>query len=277
VIVSESHGMTEALSFYFFDLDDNVLFLKTRIFVRNTVTGEERALSTGEFALVYPQLGKPGPWGDFAEFEGSYRDFRDGAGGKQPFVRDVEEAIADESTPWRGPSWRLFAHACAEQRPLSLVTARGHAPTTLKQGVRVLVKAGLLPREPNYLTVFPVGNDAVRRKLGDRKLGLTTPALKRLAIVRSVEEALERYGPGPEHRFGMSDDDPQNVALIIQAMSECKRRYMDKRFFVVNTHAGEMVKLEVFPVDHPVTGRPSARPAGADVLAHHNEEGARDA
>ena len=36
-------------------------------------------------------------------------------------------------------------------------------------------------------------------------------------------------------------------------MCECKKKYLDKRFFVINMHKGEQVKLEVFPVDYPVT------------------------
>jgi hypothetical protein len=57
------------------------------------------------------------------------------------------------------------------------------------------VGRGLLPREPNYHTVFPVGNDAVRGQLGDERLDLTTPALKRLAIIRSAQQALENLLP----------------------------------------------------------------------------------
>jgi hypothetical protein len=253
----------QAHSFYFFDFDDNIMFLKTRIFVRNTLTRAEVALTTSEFALVHPQLGRPGRWEDFALFDGTDRDFRDRpadqlpAGGKQPFVRDVEEAVATPGSSWQAPSWQLFVYACEHQRPLSIVTARGHAPQTVREGVRALVARGLLPREPNYHTVFPVGNDAVRQQLGDERLDLTTPALKRLAIIRSADQALARYGAEPPHRFGMSDDDPQNVYLIIRAMSECKQRYPDKRCFVINTHFGEMVKLEVFPVNQPVANRPN--------------------
>ena len=52
-----------------------------------------------------------------------------------------------------------------------------------------------------------------------------------------------------------SDDDPKNVDLIINAMCDCKRKYLDKRFFVIDTHKGEKVKLEVLPPDYPVTRR----------------------
>jgi len=53
----------------------------------------------------------------------------------------------------------------------------------------------------------------------------------------------------------MSDDDPKNVDLIIKAMCDCKKTHPDKRSFVVYTHEGEHVKLEVFPIDFPVTRR----------------------
>ena len=68
---------------------------------------------------------------------------------------------------------------------------------------------------------------------------------------------LKVYGAEPDHRFGMSDDDPKNLDLIIKAMCDCKIKHITKRFFVINTHQGEWVKLEVFPVDYPVTGRAS--------------------
>lgn len=247
-------------SYYLFDFDDNIMFLTTTIFVRNTVTKEEVALSTGDYALVHPQLGKPGKWENFAEFDGSFRNFRDlppeeiKAGRRQHFVADVEKAIDAGGDGWQGPAWPVFVYACRNQRPVSIVTARGHSPQTLKAGVRILLQRGLIPQQPNYKSVYPVSNETVRRKLGDRKFEMTTPALKKRAILQIVEDAMAEYGIGAELRFGMSDDDPANVALIIRAMTEAKLKYRDKRFFVINTHFDQKVKLEVFPVDFSVTG-----------------------
>jgi hypothetical protein len=59
---------------------------------------------------------------------------------------------------------------------------------------------------------------------------MTTPALKKRAIIKTVDMALEKYGLKPCHRFGMSDDDHQNVDLIITAMSDCKKKYPDNAF-----------------------------------------------
>jgi hypothetical protein len=258
------------ISFYFFDFDDNIMFLSTPIFVRNTVTKEDRPLSTGEFANVSPLLGRPGPWENYAIVADSYRNFRDippsqlPARGEQPFVADVRAAITSAKAKWQGPSWKFFVYACEHQRPLSIVTARGHSPDTVKAGVRVLADQGLIRKEPNYHTIFPVSNPAVIRQLGADK-EMTTPALKRLAIIKTVEAAVARFPSEQNLRFGMSDDDPQNVNLIIRAMSDCKQRFPDKRFFVINTHMKEEVKLEVFSIDTPVVGRP--RKAAADVLA----------
>ena len=229
-------------------------------------------MSTSEFADLRMQLGKVEPWKDFAIFSGSYSHFRDipedqlQPGQKQWFVQDIEKAIAGLPETWQAPSWELFVYACKAKRPISIVTARGHSRETLKAGVRVLLERGLIEREPRYLSIYAVGNPEIARELiagmEDKaeqervsKLQDPTSALKRIAIRKSVDEALEIFGSEPEHRFGMSDDDPKNVDLIIKAMCDCKKKYLDKRFFVIDTHKGEKVKLEVFPVDYPVTGK----------------------
>ena len=67
-----------------------------------------------------------------------------------------------------------------------------------------------------------------------------TSALERIAIHNIVDRALANYEPKPEHRFAMSDDDPVNVDLIIKAMCDCNRKYLDNRFFIINTHHGVM-------------------------------------
>ena len=43
---------SRAISFYFFDLDDNTSFLETPIFVRNTKPAELKEVSTHEFATI---------------------------------------------------------------------------------------------------------------------------------------------------------------------------------------------------------------------------------
>lgn len=249
-------------SLYLFDFDDNIMFLETPIVLMDTESRAEREVSTGTFASVHQQLGRPGPWQNFTVFPETFRYFRDqpaadlGEAGEQRFVRDVRAAIKADPKAWKGPAWDVFRYACERQRPLSLVTARGHAPETLKAGIDVLVADGLLPCAPNYLSVLPVSNEAVRDELGDVNRDLTVPVLKKRGILAIVDTAEQTFGPLGPTRYGMSDDDPANVSLIVQAMSVAKSRYPQARFFVVNTHEGQRVKLEIFPFDVPVVGQP---------------------
>jgi hypothetical protein len=255
-----------SVTFYFFDIDDNTLFLGTRIVLRNRNTHEERQLGTEEFAHIRHMLGEAGEWEAYERFDGTYRYFRDRQDGElEYFVNDVAEAISDSAnTSWQAPSWRMFVHACTNKGPLVFITARGHSPETIRAGIKLLADAGHIPCEPNYLAIFPVSNDAVKQSIlravpdpAERRqieqMRDATSALKRFAIWQAVDLALEKYGAEPPHRFGMSDDDPGNIDLIVKAMCDCKTRHPDKRFFAIDTHKGEHVKLEVFPIDFPVT------------------------
>jgi len=260
-----------SISFYFFDIDDNSLFLETPIFLRNAKTGETKQISTTELASVRGDLGRVEPWVDWETYEDTYSHFRDipadqkKPGQKEYFVEDIETAIEEPPETWQAPAWPLLVYACEQQRPLAFVTARGHSRETIKAGLQTLVDHGKLAQMPNLLEIYAVSNPEMSEELLASQtpeerarveaLPDRTSALKRIAIRNIVDKAVEKYGIEPEHRFGMSDDDPENVDLIIKAMADCKNKYLDKRFFVINTHHGEHVKLEVFPIYYPVTRR----------------------
>lgn len=255
----------ESVSFYFFDLDDNTFFLETTIFIKNVRTGDVKSVSTHEFAQMRGMMGNTEPWKDYGLYEDSYKNFRDRneSGKKEYLVEDLENAMTEPTEKWQGPAFKLFQYACEKQRPLGIVTARGHSRETIKAGIEVMVEAGFLEQTPNYLGVYAVSNVEIRKELEESATSEQreviknhpdpTSQLKRIAIHNLVEMALREYGAEPAHNFGMSDDDPKNVDLIIKAMCECKTKHLDKRFFVINTHQGEHVKLEVFPIDYPVT------------------------
>jgi hypothetical protein len=248
----ESDG---SLSFYFFDVDDNLLFLSTELYLWNAETKLEKAISSGDFAANQSQFGRPGTWQAWATRPETFRDFNDQIGvppDQQSFVRDVAAAVQG-STRWQGPSWRLLVHAAKMQRPIAIISARGHAPKTIEAGLRKLVELGQLTAVPPILGIYTVTNPGVLQTLGVSDPAMTIPSVKKLAIKNAVETALQKYGLDPPHRFGMSDDDPANVVLAISAMRDCKEKYPDKRFFVVNTNGTEFVKLEIFLMEDPVT------------------------
>ena len=140
----------------------------------------------------------------------------------------------------------FFWHAVHNGRPLSIITARGHHPDTIKDAIDLLHKAGHLSQVPNFLSIYPVSHLGVRTDLGDVEHKWGTGKLKQAAIRESVKEAFRLYGQNPAHRFGMSDDDPSNVKLIIEAMRQLKKEYPENSFFVVDTQGGNLSKQEVF-------------------------------
>lgn len=247
-------------SFYFFDFDDNIAFLSTPSFIFHKDTGSELQLSSGLFAQYSADIGRRGVYKDYkidyCEDRGTFRRFRDKdmtalqkvMGRRQPFVRDLTAALGHPEFHWKGPSWSCFYHAVFNERPLSLITARGHHPETVKEGIRVLVRKGYLPNEPNYLSLYPVSHPDVKKDMG---MAYDTPIaqLKQAAIRASVEKALRVYGENPYHRFGMSDDDPQNIRLITEEMTRLKAKHPEMSFYVIETHGGKFVKHEVF-ADH---------------------------
>lgn len=247
-------------SFYFFDFDDNIANLSTPTYIFHKATGKEIRLSSREFGEHSGQIGKTGVFKDFEiridDEKGSFRCFRDRDlnllhkifGRKQIFVEDLKYALGYPDYHWQGPSWHCFYHAVFNRRPITLITARGHDPETIKAGIRLMVGEGHIPHEPNYLGIYPVNFKPTRKMLG-KSLDTSVAEMKQAAIRASVEKAFQEYGMNAHHRFGMSDDDPHNIALIVSEMKRLKRDYPHNSFFVFNTNKGQFIRREVF-ADH---------------------------
>lgn len=245
-------------SFYFFDFDDNIAFLATPVVLFHKKTKEEILLTSGEFAQISFQLKEEGHFYDYIlDFDdqfGSFRYYRDreqslwtkAFGQKQSFEKDILDILNKADLMWKGPSWNCFYHAVFNQRPTSIITARGHSPETIKKGIRLIYKNGHLPKEPNYLDIFPVNHPRTKVRLGHDVADTDVAVMKQKAIRMSVEKAFHEYGYNPHHRFGMSDDDPRNVELITQEFQSLKKDYPEVSFFVISTSNGDFVKKEVF-------------------------------
>jgi hypothetical protein len=241
-------------SFYFFDFDDNIVHLQTKILIFHKLTGEEAAVPTADFPVLSKKIGEPGS--DYEHFEireqsitGSFRNFRELPrdllnGRPQPLIQDMLDALQNPFSEWRGPSWGFFLKAVNNNRPISVITARGHHPHTIRRAINLLVQSRELDSHPNYLSVYPVSFPDTRRQLGDVENTWSTAKLKKEAIKYAVQDAFACYGENPYHRFGMSDDDPHNVELILEAMRELKQEFPQNAFFAFNTHGGKIVREE---------------------------------
>lgn len=244
-------------SFYFFDFDDNVAFLSTPLILFHKTTGAELRISSGEFAKEHHNFGVSGPYRDYEinwdDQTGTFRCFRDHHNDElarlglktQIFLHDLAEALGVPDFNWKGPSWSCFYHATFNSRPVSVITARGHDPQTIAEGIDLFVQSKHLPKAPNFLSIYPVSHRPTRQILGDHDFKASTAELKQRAIRASVEQALKTYGYSPHHRFGMSDDDPKNIQLIIEEMTRLKGTYPEMSFFMIETQNGEFVKHEI--------------------------------
>ncbi|MBC7753420.1 MAG: hypothetical protein H7Z71_04220, partial [Moraxellaceae bacterium] len=236
---------------------DNIAFLTTPLVLFHKKTKEELHLSSAEWAIHHSSIGKEGIYSEyeigFDDIDGTFRCFRHidlseierQNGKKQTFVEDILLALKNLDSLWKGPSWDCFYHAVFNQRPISVITARGHSAETIRAGIYELVKAGWLPAEPNYLSIFAVSNKQTRISVGDHDFKQSTAELKQHAIRASVEKAIEVYGYSPHHRFGMSDDDPKNIQLIVEEMTRLKGKYPEMSFFMIETHNGSFTKHEI--------------------------------
>lgn len=237
-------------SFYFFDLDENVFSVESAHYVFHKLTSEMKEVPGKVFWEQYDDIGKRGFLKDYEvrpdDLSGSFRRFRDLPNiemGQQPLLEDLSRALDREE--FMGPSWNQFHHAVLNQRPVALITARGHHPDTIKAGMELFRQKNIISATPNYLAVLPVSNPDVSKILG----GGSVPELKRKAIRYSVELAFETYGYNDFHRFGMSDDDPKNVQKIIEEFIALKKDYPKVAFFIIETTRGQVNKWEIFS-DH---------------------------
>lgn len=245
-------------SFYFFDFDDNVAFLKTPTHIFHKESGQLLSLSTAEYAQHSRDIGHRGKYKDYYlsldDASGSYARFRDQKislfakifkNEKQSFLHDLEDALKQSTSLWQGPSWNCFYHAVFNHRPIAIITARGHAPETIFEGFKLMKRYKHIPYIPNVLAIYPVSHDRTRQALGDTQFTWSVPELKKAAIRQAVKDAFKVYGNNPHHRFGMSDDDPANLEMIQEELKALKLEFPKNSFYMFNTGANKFIKYEV--------------------------------
>ena len=113
--------------YYAFDWDDNIVSMPTKIILKDD-EGDEVGMSTEDFATYREEVGKE-PF----EFDGhTIVGFAD-----NPFrwfgVNGDKQFIVDSITAKPGPAWADFVEAINNGSIFSIVTARGHTPSVLKE------------------------------------------------------------------------------------------------------------------------------------------------
>jgi hypothetical protein len=124
---------TPDLKYYAFDWDDNLMYMPTKIILRDD-NDNEVPMSTEDFAEHRHQIGK-----EEFDYNGHkivgyadqpYRNFREG--GDKQFKIDAMKAKT-------GPAWSDFVEAINNGSIFSIITARGHNPDTIKDAIYNLI------------------------------------------------------------------------------------------------------------------------------------------
>lgn len=139
------------LKYYIFDWDDNILHMPTHIHLerrRDDGEWEPHSVSTAVFSVIRADQenyrAPPGGWED------AFRDFRDiDVDNENVFLRDTRMAIdrvvrGDEKA---GPSFEIFRTTLIEGRLFAIVTARGHSPSVIREGVEYFIDTVLTTQE----------------------------------------------------------------------------------------------------------------------------------
>jgi hypothetical protein len=230
--------MAKAKSFYIFDFDDNIMHTGSETYVYHKDSGEEVALSSLEYIKERLFVGRSGAFKDYVIDPTPHRSFRnfndDPDRGHFPFIDDVKRALSTNS--WRGPSWDRFEKAVSRHRTIAIITARGHHPDRIREGIEWLTTQGHLPHSPEIHSVYAVTSSITKEELRWTGPDLISP-LKKQALHHFIEAAYNEFGHKPDHRFGFSDDDPNNIVHTRQKFFDLKQRNPHHSFFLYEAHA----------------------------------------
>ncbi|MFI5361054.1 MAG: hypothetical protein ACHQ49_03705 [Elusimicrobiota bacterium] len=229
-----------------FDNDDNVLYLATRIYLKNKITGEEAALPTAEFAQARPMIGKSGKYQDYDYFMapdgGSFRDTSD-IRNPNIFPSDVAEALKLPSAMWRGPFWFPYATALADAETapwVGILTSRGHEPENQVKGYDVLKQNAFLKNSPRAEMNWGVDTEKVRPILPP---GLKTPEKKAAFLISALDliESIPLEKKGRRHTLEYSDDDADMITKVREILSAeaAKKRWPHVDIDLYSTGAGK--------------------------------------
>lgn len=248
---------------YSFDWDDNIINMPTTIKV--VKNGEKIEVSTDEYANIRnnPEYSL----GDDA-FDNFISD--------EKFLSDLEEAIKTKSF---APSFNKFKEALIFANPISIITARGHDPKTLRSGMDIVISntfdegelsdmleniqerfsetEGLDAQETLKIYLDSHDYHPVTSEIFAEKFGLSAGSAsnpehnKKIAFRDYVEKIIAKTKEMVNTKYnklsiGFSDDDLGNIRTIQDFIeTELKYEFPDVKFTIYDTSDGGNKKIVV--------------------------------
>jgi len=294
--VNDDHDgkICDVAQYYLFDWDNNILNMPTKVcFEKQNEKGEWELhrLSTDDYAKFRHDKSWRPPNNDFSK---AFEDFSDtGSRGPTAFIEDVKialKAIEDGETPPH--SFAKFKKALIEGRLFAIITARGHAQHTIREGVEYFVEKMLTKEEKNKmienLKKFrchfdgncdddKISSEQIIKEYLDlnRFRGVSNPDFqremnlveganspeegKKAAIHEFVHHIGELLKKADKHEslkisFGFSDDDKKNVCVVREFLEkELALEFPKVKFVVYDTSDPKIGrKILVSPGNSPV-------------------------
>jgi len=261
------------LRVYKFDWDDNILNLPTKI--KMYKKNKPVYVSTSEFAEL-----RNNP--EYEVRDDAFEDFKDfGDRGDDAFIEDTKTAIANNK---KAPSFKKFKEALKHVNYFAIITARGHAPETLKRGVRTFINLALTPDEKitfkknlkklygdlpfndlveKYLInqkYYPVSSPEFQKQFGSMS-GAEKPEIAKQIASRDFINYIENVANNLDAKdirimnpkskgeleisVGFSDDDKKNVKAMEEFMKALKKEKPNMTFVIYDTSNPKDVKKTV--------------------------------
>jgi len=231
--------------YYAFDWDDNLMYMPTKIFLK-AEDGSEVSMTTGDFAKWRGKIDekkhfKYGPEGKtiVGYAENPFRMF--GVKGDKQFLKD----IAAKTTPLATDrSWNKFVEAINGGSYFAIITARGHSPLTLENGVKELIKIGrggldkdkLIDSLVAYQKIVDANfeeNEETTKQLwisyfencqfspvSYGEASASSPEKAKVKALKEFEDKIKKINPEGEFELGFSDDDLKNVEVIDKELGD---------------------------------------------------------
>ena len=126
-VLKENIANPNTMRAYSFDWDDNIMMMPTTIKMLKKVGDEweKVEVSTEEFASLRQDE-------NYMLDKDAFINFID----DELFIRDLEEALNTQSF---APSFDKFKEALIYANPISIISARGHKPETLRKGMDLVI------------------------------------------------------------------------------------------------------------------------------------------
>lgn len=223
----------EQVAGWAFDWDDNVMFMPTQVILYSKTSNETINISTHEFAIFGPSIGKEGKYKDYevrsTAYENSFKYFsEDNTNKENYFLNDIIASINDTNEDWKGPVWDEFIYALNNEKSANwtvILTARGHSAESIYAGLEYLQSNGIIKYLPKLSNVHAVSNpkyDNYEGSTSAKKARVIKEILDQINLcnINDVKktEVFDQDGQNkkPLHVWYFSDDDIKNIVAAKQ-------------------------------------------------------------